>query len=203
MAKFYSLQFGSGDPRPLTGLAPTFLIFVRLTDGATIAPPAITESLTSSGMYQFTFGTTQPISFLADAATTSPGTAGRYVFGQIDPADRIDEIGTTIIALGVSGIAQGNTAIAIGTSNIALGTTILAGLGASALGFIGTTASIIGDNVTSPVDLFGYLKRIRELIEGQETFIKGSGVLTMFERTGATTLAVRTVSNNASLVIKA
>ncbi len=301
MAKFYSLQFGAGDPRTFTGLAPTFLIFVRLTDGATIAPPSISESLTGSGLYQFTWGTTQPISFLADAATTSPGSAGRYVTGEIDPADRIDEVGTTLVALGTSNIALGTTNIALGvtnvsygvlnfalgttgvalgitnialgttnvalgitnvalgTTNVALGTTSVASFAAigstlvaqgstlvaigntsiaigstnsqmitnegvtlvaigntlSALGLtnialsstlftlIGTPASPIGDNLTDPNDLFGYSKRIAELIEGQEQFVKGSGALTMYDRTGATTLATRTVTNNASLVVKA
>jgi hypothetical protein len=266
MAKIYSMTFGSGgDSRNLTGLAPTFLIFVRLTDGATIAPPAITESATGWGLYQFTFGTTQPISFLVDAATTSPGTTGRYVTGQIDPSDRADEYGTTMIAIGTSTIAQGvsmaaigatilqaeifqgttlvaigNTSIALGQTavavesnqgvtlvaignslsalgitNVAIGTSIyaleqaigstllsIAGMGASILTAIGSTASLIGDLTHDPVDLFGYVKRLAELDQGQETFVKGSGVLTMFDRTGATTLAQRTVTNSASVVIK-
>lgn len=265
MAKFYSLQFGSGDPRTYTGLSPTFIIFVRMTDGATISPPAITESLAASGLYQFTFGTTQPISFLADAATTSPGTAGRYVSGQIDPADRADEYGATLVAIGmtltanntalsstlvaigntsiayggtilgqltstgatlvgigntsialgstvfalstnagVTAVAFGNTSIAIGTTLIAIGNSLTAqGLSnAVAMAGIGSTASLIGDSATDPTTIFGYLKRIAELEQGQETFVKGTGALTMFDRTGATTLANRTVTNNASLVIK-
>lgn len=261
MAKFYSLQFGSGDPRVFTGLNPTLLIFVRMTDGATIAPPAVTESLTGSGIYQFSFGVTQPISFLADAATTSPGTAGRYVVGQIDPADRIDEVGTTLVAIGLSNIALGVTNVALGTSNIALGLTNIAlgttniaigttnlgygltnvGLGITNAGFgstnfalgtsiyaleqaiastltaigntvsvigpslyalIGTTASLIGDNITYPSSLFGYVKRVNELIQGQETFTKGTGVLNMYESTGTTLLASRTITNSASTVIK-
>lgn len=265
MAKFYSLQFGAGDPRTFTGLAPTFLIFVRMTDGATIAPPAITESLTSSGIYQFSYGVTQPISFLADAATTSPGAAGRYVVGQIDPVDRMDEVGVTLVAIGTSnialgtsnialgttGVALGTTGVALGITNVALGTTNIAlGLTSIALGLtsialgttgvalgttavalgttnvalgttavaigvtiesmitglslsIGSTASSFGTSSADPTDLFGYMKRIAELIQGQEQFVKGTGVLTMLDRTGGTTFVARTVSNNASLVIKA
>lgn len=266
------MKFGSGDPRTLAGLSPTFLIFVRLTDGATITPPAITESATSWGIYQFTYGTTQPIAFLVDAATTSPGSVGRYVTGQIDPVDRADEFGTTMIAIGTSAIAQGVsmaaigatilqaeinqgvTLIAIGNSSIALGTTNLAAeinqgvtlvaigntlgvlgstivsygvlnlaqgssiyaleqaigstllsigsIGTSLSAAIGSTASSIGTATTEPGDLFGYLKRISELEQGQETFIKGSGVLTMFDRSGGVTLAQRTVTNSASMVVK-
>lgn len=250
MAKSYSMRFGSGDPRTLTGLSPTFLIFVRLTDGATIAPPAITESATSWGIYQFAYGTTQPIAFLVDAATTSPGVGGRYITGQIDPADRVDEYGNTLIAYGLTGIALGTTGVALGATNVALGTTsvalgntavaigtnqgatlvaigntsgfgaaqgssiyaleqaiastllVVGGIGASIMTAIGSTASLIGDSTHDPVDLFGYLKRIAELEQGQETFVKGTGVLTMLDRTGATTLVTRTITNSASLVLK-
>ncbi len=208
MAKFYSLQFGSGDPRTYAGMSPTFLIFVRLSDGATIAPPAITQSLPNSGIYQFSYGVTQPIAFLADAATTSPGNAGRYIQGQIDPVDRMDEVGISLMAYGATTISYEILNQALGTSiyfvvggiggagntSVALGTTIQS--------LIGSIASAIGDSVTSPTDLFGYLKRTRELYEGQEQFIKGTGTLTMYDRTGATTLVSRTVTNNSSLVIK-
>lgn len=268
MAKIYSLSFGTGDPRTYTGLAPTFLIFVRLTDGATIAPPAISESLTSSGLYQFTYGTTQPISFLADAATTSPGAVARYVAGQIDPADRTDEYAATMIAIGTSGIALGTTGIAIGTSGIALGTTMVAiGTSAIALGItnvalgttnvalgttsvalgitgialgtttvalgtttvalgvtnvgigltiltqlsgasspvvnlIGSAGSTFGSSATDPIDLFGYVKRIVENLEGNQSFTKSTGALTILTRGSSTTLASKTITNTATAVTK-
>lgn len=242
MSNRFSIQFGSGDPRTLTGMSPTFLIFVRMTDGATIASPSITESLTGSGIYQFTYGVTQPIAFLADSATTSPGASGRYVVGQIDPSDRIDEFGITLTAIGTSNIALGTTNLAIGTTligygatGVALGTTtvflvtgigttqiaegqtIIAigntllgigntvsviGVGASLFALIGTTASLIGNDTINPSDLFGYMKRVNENIEGQQSFTKGSGVLNMYDRTGATLLAQRTVTNFASMVVK-
>jgi hypothetical protein len=266
MAKDYFLQFGAGDPRTFTGLAPTLLIF-KNANGTNVTPPAITE-VSASGIYTFSWGTTQSIAFLADAATTSPGTAGRYIVGSLDPADRIDEVGTTLVAigttvvagqvnfgstlvaigntaitygnanfalgttnvaLGTTNVALGTTSVALGTSNIALGTTILQGavnegvtlvaigntlaaigttltaIGTSnafALLVLGTTASAIGDSSTSPGDLFGYMKRVRDVLEGQERFVKSSGALTMYDRTGATTLASRTITNNASLVVK-
>ncbi len=239
--KTYYLRFGVGDPRTLTGMNCTFLIFESA--GVTLASPSITESLTGSGIYQFSWGTTTSIAFLADAATTSPGAALRYVTGSLDPSDRADEygnslvaLGTTSVALGVSNfalgtsnlaqsvaitaqavsiLAQGVTNIAIGTSNIALGTTAVAigttlmgfgvsnvALGSSILSIIGTTASSFGTASTDPSTVFGYLKRLAELDQGQETFNKGTGVLTMLDRTGGSTLNQRTISNNSSLVIK-
>lgn len=302
MAKTYTVAFGAGDPRTYTGLNPTLLIFVNASSGSTLVAPTFSEALTGSGIYKFSYGTTTPISFLADAATTSPGAIGRYVTGQIDPSDRSDEYGTTIvaigttligygtstlafgstligygtttIALGTTAVALGTTTVAIGTSHIAQGVSILAfgvstlafgstltgfgtsltasqvvitgqgtsitaqgvsltaqgstlfgfgvstvafgtslialgntilataGVGLSSNAFIGTTASLIGNLTVDPVDLFGYVKRIAELIQGRQLFTKGSGVLDMYDRTGATLLAERTVSNNASLVTK-
>lgn len=152
MAKTYTMQFGSGDPRTFTGLAPTFLIFVNASSGATIAPPAISEALAGSGLYKFAWGTTTPIAFLADAFTTSPGTAGRYVTGQIDPADRADEYGTTMIALGttltgygVSTVAFGLTLVGYGNSTLAFGSTLI-GYGNSTLAF-GVTLVAIGTSL--------------------------------------------------------
>jgi len=256
MAVNYLLQFGSGDPRPFTGLAPTFLIFKDVA-GNNVTAPGITEIPSSTGLYYFTWGTTTNISFLADAATTSPGAAGRYIAGMLDPSDRISEYGNTLIAIGTTSVALGTTNVALGTTNVALGTTNVAlgttnvalgttnfalgttnvALGTSAnagIGFVGTTLvaqgatvvaigntlaalgatigpigisllALIGTTASSfatPVDLFGYLKRLRELAEGNEQFVKGTGVLTMLDRAGSVTLAQKTVSNNASLVTK-
>lgn len=126
MAKNYSVVFGSGDPRGFTGLSPTFLIFWNLATGASNAPPSIAETASGkSGIYTFTYGTTQPITFLLDAATTSTG-SGRYVFGQIDPSDRADEYGNTLTAIGFSTLVYGSSLIALGNSSIALGTTTVA-----------------------------------------------------------------------------
>lgn len=249
MAVNYFLQFGTGDPRTFTGLNATFLSF-KDVNGSNVTPPGITEIPSGTGQYYFSWGTTTSIFFLADAATTSPGTAGRYVAGNLDPNDRMIDYGITLVAIGTSHIAQGNSMIALGTSGVALGVTILAaenfqgqtlvaigntsgfgaaigasnaalgtsiyaleqaigstllsiaGFGSSILTAIGSTASLIGDSTHDPVDLFGYVKRIAELEQGQETFVKGTGVLTMLDRTGATTLAQRTITNSASLVLK-
>lgn len=124
MAKSYFLRFGVGDPRTYTGLSPTFLIFAS-PSGTTFAPPSISEIL-ASGIYTFTWGTTAPIGFLIDGATTTPGADGRFVAGAIDPADRIDEIGATLVAIGTSHIAQGVSLTAQGVSILAIGISHLA-----------------------------------------------------------------------------
>lgn len=215
--KTYILRFGFGDPRTYTGLAPTMLIFAD-NAGATIAPPAITEALTGSGIYKFSYGTTVPISFLADAATTSPGPQGRYVVGSIDPADRADEYGTTLVAIGTTNVALGTTAVALGTTAVAIGITNVAlGTSAVALGTtilangtslnvvvagLGSTASSFGTSSADPVDLFGYMKRILENLEGNQTFTKPSGSLAIYSRGSSTLLTTKTIANSVSLVTK-
>lgn len=222
--KTYFMRFGFGDPRTFTGLNPTLIQFTQF-DGTAVSPPSVTENYnvsggitTGTGIYKFSFGTTQPISFLADAATTSPGSQGRYVVGILDPADRIDEVGSTLVAIGTSGIALGTTAVAIGTTSIALGTTNVA-LGNTAvalstlllaqgltisveIGGIGSTASSYGTSAADPVDLFGYMKRIMENLEGNQTFYKASGVLQIYPRSNATLLASKTIANSVSMVVR-
>lgn len=140
------MRFGAGDPRTYTGLSPTMLIFVNMTTGATLAAPAVSESLTGSGIYQFQWGTTTPIAFLADAATTSPGAQGRYVAGQLDPADRSNEYGTTLVAIGTTNIALGTTAVYLSNAASAIGQTLTqaqANLGTTLIA-IGTTNIALG-----------------------------------------------------------
>lgn len=181
--KTYSLQFGTGNPTGFSGLAPTFLIFYNLATSATIAPPSISETPAGWGTYSFVYGTTQPIWFLADAATTSPGSAGRYVTGLLDPADRADEYGNTMVALG-------NT-ILFDVINFA---TLIPG--------IGSTASSMGGISTLPSDLMGYMRRVDALLEGAQQFVKGTGALSQFDWTGSTLLSTRTITNSASLVTR-
>lgn len=258
------MQFGAGDPRTYTGLSPTMLIFVNMTSGATLAAPAISESLAGSGIYQFQWGTTTPIAFLADAATTSPGSAGRYVAGQLDPADRADEYGTTMIAIGTTLFGQGVTNLALGTTSVAIGTTLfgqgatnvalgtsavalgtssiaqgltalgygvttygygvsiyaevqaigvtLSGIGITVSGFggslgtlmalVGSTTSSFGDVSTQPVTLFGFLRRVTENLEGDSQYVKVSGIWTIMDSAASVTLAVKTITNSATMVVK-
>lgn len=244
MAKTYWMRFGSGDPRTYTGLAPTFLIF-KDKDGNNVTPPSIAEVGSGTGLYAFTWGTTTPIGFLADAATTSPGADARYVSGALDPVDRVDEVGTTLVAIGTTNFALGTTAIALGTSmvalgtsavalgtsnyaygtsitdylstylgatvvgvgntNIALGTTILsylAGTSSPLLLGIGSTASAVGSTTTDPVDLYGYMKRVLENLEGNETFVKATGVMSIYGRGSSVLFATKTIANSITMVTK-
>lgn len=303
MAKSYYLTFGHGDPRTFTGLAPTLVIF-KLADGTNVTAPAITE-VSTTGIYTFSWGTTTSIAFIADGATTGLLAGERYTVGNLDPADRIDEVGTTLAALGTTSVAwgsanstaltnvgttlvaignttitynaaintaltnigttlvaigntsitkitnngttlvsigdatatsftntgatlvaigntaitaltnEGATLVAIGNTSIAYGGTILAkvttmgttlvaignSIGGANSG-IGSTASSYGDSTTDPVDLFGYMKRIQENLEGNSTYTKGTGVWAIKSRASATLLISKTITNSATTVTK-
>ena len=123
-------------------------------------------------------------------------------------------LGTTNVALGLSNFAFGNTNFAIGTtltgyavSLTAESSSIYAGLlGYSSsiqdiLARIGQTTSAIGTTSTNPGDLFGYLKRMQEFSEGNQTFNKQSGVWTINTR-GNTLLATKTLTNSNTTVSK-
>ncbi len=121
---------------------------------------------------------------------------------------------STLVALGTTNIALGTTNIAIGTSNIALGTTAVA-LGTTILSLesissslitdissrIGTTASSFGSTSVDPGDLFGFMKRNQEFLEGDQTFNKVTGAWDISSR-GGTLLIEKTLSQTASSVTK-
>lgn len=270
--KNYTVTFGSGDPRGFTGLAPTFIQFWNLSTGTTNTPPSIAETVAGkTGIYTFSYGVTQPIQFLLDAATTSPGAVGRYVVGQIDPADRSDEYGTTLTAIGFSTLvygssllaqgttltaigfstlvygssllAQGTTLTAIGFSNLVYGSSLLAqGVTLTAIGFsnlvfgtsifalgqtltqrdtnmgltltsigntqfalfgyIGSTASSFGSTSVDPVDIYSFLKRAQEFMEGNSTYNKNTGILDFYSRGSSTLLREKTISDTSSQTTK-
>lgn len=180
--KNYILTFASGSPTLVTGLAPTMTFFSNAASGATLVGPAVTEINTGWGMYTFQWGTTTPIAFICDGATSGLGT-NRYVFGALDPADRADEYGNTLVAIGTSIYAQ-NQSLAI-----------------SVLG-IGTVGSTFGSVSSDPIDLFGYMKRIQENLEGNSQFTKLTGAWQISTRGSSTVLANKTVTNTSSLVTK-
>lgn len=197
-AKVYFLKFGSGDPRPNTGLAPTFLQFFDST-GATFASPSITEikygGATASGVYGFSYligiSTINPIYFLAYAATTLAFANDAYVTGVLDPVLAVDQ------ALGISTQNLGSTVLAIGNTILSLGS-----FNAS---FIGSTASSYGDTAVDPSTVFGYLKRLQEILEGNQIFTPQTGQWLIYNRTslGTTTLLrTKTVINQSSQVTK-
>lgn len=193
--KSYTVQFGSGNPQGFTGLAPTFLTFYNLATGTTNAPPSIAETIAGkTGIYTFQYGTTQPISFLLDAATTSPGPNGRYVAGQLDPSDRADEYGNTLIAYGLTTISM---LTAIGLSMGTFG----GSLGALGL-LIGDTSSSYGSTSIDPTTVFGFLKRAQEISEGNETYTKSTGYLDYYPRAASTLLRQKLISDTTSETTK-
>lgn len=193
--KNYSVVFGSGDPRGYTGLAPTFIQFWNLATGTTNAPPSIAETISGkTGVYTFSYGVTQPIAFLLDAATTSPGALGRFVSGQIDPADRADEYAATLLNYSVTLTTLSYSIIVIGSSNSVSNATLLA--------LIGTTASSFGSTSSNPSTIFGFLKRAQEMAEGDQTYVKGSGALQFYNRGSTTLLVQKTIADTSSTTTK-
>lgn len=199
----YLLKFGSGDPRPFTGLGPTFVLFFNAATGATVAPPVILETFVGSGLYEFTWGPTTSIAFLADAATTSPGTAARYISGLLSPDDRVSDYGTTLVAIGTTlqslSSPMSATLLAIGNTLLAIGNTVAAGFGG---GPIGSTGSTLGGVSTDPIDLFGYARRILENLEGNQTYTKLPGTLALYGRGSSILFTTKTIANSASLVTR-
>lgn len=71
------------------------------------------------------------------------------------------------------------------------------------LDYTGDTTSVIGDNATDPTTMFGFLKRIQELYEGRQNYAKGTGTWSMYDRSGATLLRTRVLTESGSAVTKA
>lgn len=155
--KDYWVRFGSGHPTLFSGLSPTFIVFINSAGGAT-TPPGITEP-GAKGLYRFTYEPQGSIAFIIDAATTGVADSSRYVVGNLDIADRIDE-------------------------------------------FIGRSTDGIGSSSADPTTMFGFLKRAQEAIEGDSTYTKNTGVFVIKDRTGATTLASKTISDSGTVISK-
>lgn len=201
MSKQYIVQFGSGNPTLISGFSPTFTVFKVVPGGGSTTPPGITEIPTSTGLYYFTYDPVSPIAFVIDGGASLVA-ASRYVIGNLDPAQKIDEVGSSLIALGTSSIALGNTILAQGSTTGAIGT------------LIGSLADSFGSTLSDPTTLFGYMKRIQENLEGNQQFTKSSGVQQIWSRgttyvlgastyPGASTmLASKTISDSGSIVTK-
>lgn len=157
----YFLKFGNGSPATYTGLSPTFTVF-RTSVGNT-TPPSITE-MSTTGLYTFSYnvGSTQPIAFVVDGATTGLINSDRYIVGSLSLNDQ-------------------------NYQNI---------------GPVGLPTDGIGDNSTVPTTMFGFIKRIQNWLEGQSTYTKATGVWQAYDRTGATLISQRTITENTSTVTK-
>lgn len=67
---------------------------------------------------------------------------------------------------------------------------------------IGDTSSSYGSTSVDPTTLFGYLKRVQELLEGDATFNKGTGAWTMYNRGSTTLLRTKALANTSTTVTK-
>jgi hypothetical protein len=148
--KNYLLNFASANSTLVSGLAPTFVLFARTDTGATFVGPTITEAVSGWGLYTFQWGATTPIVFLCDGATSGLGSF-RYIKGSLDPADRADEYGNTLVAIGNTLIFNtpanmGGTLTAIGNTLTAIGNSTYAAELAqgSTMQAIGSTLNAIG-----------------------------------------------------------
>lgn len=167
MAKTFFFKFGTGDPRPYTGISPTFLIFVD-QNGSTLSPPSITEDLVGSGFYKFSYTPTLGIAFLIDGATTLLDSVSRYVSGALDPVLLVDQQ--------LSG--NGSSFIPVAAA-------------------IGTNSDSYGSTSADPTTLFGYLKRSLEFNEGNATYTKSSGTWDIYSRGSSTLLIEKTLSDSS------
>lgn len=112
MAKQYILQFGTGSPTLRTGLSPSFVVFRTVPGGVSALPPGVTEIPTSTGLYYFTYGPTNAVSFVIDGGSSIADNSQRYISGALDPVQAVDEgITTLVAAVGTTGDSFGSTSI--------------------------------------------------------------------------------------------
>lgn len=206
----YWLKFGTTGATTYSGLAPTLTVFKKY-DGTSVTAPGITQPIANYGLYQFEFSASFSVIFEADGATTGLSSTDRFIYGSCEALDSTNfgstttALGSTLSAVAATLIAQGSTIAGIGTTLIAEGATILAiGNTLSAVNFagIGTTASTFGSTSADPDSLFGYLKRIQELVEGNQDFNKSTGAWEMWSRGSSTLLRIKTLTNSTTGVTK-
>ncbi len=101
MTKTYYLVFGTGNPSSYTGLTPTLTVFSAAGLTA-LAAPAIAEGPAGSGVYNFAYGPTLSIVFVADGGAALSAT-DRYIKGALDPVQAVDQtIGQTTDSFGTT-----------------------------------------------------------------------------------------------------
>lgn len=67
---------------------------------------------------------------------------------------------------------------------------------------VGLLSDVIGDNSTDPSTLFGYIKRIKNWLEGDTIYNKTTGNLSTYDVSGVTQLGSQTISSSGSTVSK-
>jgi hypothetical protein len=183
--KTYWLKFGSVSASSYTGLFPTMTIFNSLGITA-LAAPGITEIPAASGLYRFQYDPTTSIAFQCDGGATLTNSI-RYIVGSIDPNDKVDEDITSL----------GSSVSAIGQTLLGLGSTVI-----SFNEFLGTTASSFGSTAIDPVTVFGAVKRLQEILEGNATFSKTTGTWNIYSRGASTLLRVKTLTDGQTSTSK-
>lgn len=206
----YWLKFGSTGATNTSGLAPTLTVFKKY-DGTSVTAPGITQPIANYGLYQFEFSASFSVIFEADGATTGLSATDRFIYGSCEALDSTNfgattaALGSTLSGIGTTLIAQGSTLVGTGTTLVAQGATLVA-IGNTVLSInaagIGSTASTFGSTSADPDTLFGYMKRIQELIEGNQDFNKTSGAWEMWSRGSSTLLRLKTLTNSTSGVTK-
>lgn len=113
-------------------------------------------------------------------------------------------MGASLAVMGSSLSAQGVTIGAIGVSVAAMGTT-LSGIGTSFVAgssLIGSASDSFGTSSVDPTTLFGFMKRIQELQEGDSIYTKATGVWAIYNRGSTTVLRQKTITDSATQVTK-
>lgn len=204
MARDYLFTFGSGNPSSRASLAPTFISFVNAS-GQTLAAPSVTETYAGTGFYKVNYGSTVPVFFVMDGATTGLAASERYISGMFDP---YDQFGQTLSAMAASLVVLGTTLSAVAGQVGGIGTTLayidgnILASGASLSSLIGNSSSSFGSTSTDPTTLFGFMKRAQEFWEGDSTYTKATGILDFYNRGSSTLLREKTISDSVSTTTK-
>ena len=67
---------------------------------------------------------------------------------------------------------------------------------------VGSLSDSFGSTATDPQSVLGYLKRNQEVLEGNATFTKSTGIWQMYSRGSSTLLSQKTLTNSVSSATK-
>jgi hypothetical protein len=149
---------------------------------------AVDQQLTAQGTTLVGLGTSlNAISVSLGAQSASLGAQGTTFLA----------FGSTLLGIGQTSAATGVTVTAIGNTLLSLGTTL-----SFSFAGLGSTASSYGSTSIDPGDVFGYLKRIQELLEGDQIFSTTTSVWSMYNRGSTTLLRNKTLATTVSNITK-
>jgi len=180
--------------------------------GNSAALLAVGATLTAHGATMVAIGNS--LSVLAIGATLTAQGATLVAIGN---SLSVLAIGATLTAQGATLVAIGNTsaaaaatlaavgssigALAVGATMQAIGSTLTA-QSATMSAIMGSAASSFGTDSADPTTLYGFMKRIQELQEGNSIYAKGTGVWTIYSRGSSQLLATKTITDSSSQVTK-